>query len=99
VGQVPWAVVDLARQAVGGSPPSFRAALMLEKWLRDNYRTADGEALPTGHGYAQLQYFLDTSKRGTSEQFATAYVVLARSVGIPARLVAGFRQPPATPRR
>lgn len=97
LGQVPPAVVDSARQAVGGQPPSFRAALMLEKWLRDNYRTADGDALPTGHGYAQLQYFLDTSKRGTSEQFATSYVVLARSVGIPARLVVGFRQPPATP--
>jgi transglutaminase-like putative cysteine protease len=95
LGQVPSAVVDLARQAVGGSPPSFQAALILEKWLRDNYRTANGDALPTGHGYAQLQHFLNTSKRGTSEQFATAYVVLARSVGIPARLVAGFRQPPA----
>src|SRR6185312_7564147 len=39
----------------------------------------------------QLLHFLTTSRRGTSEQFATAYAVLARSIGIPTRVVVGFR--------
>jgi hypothetical protein len=95
LGQVPSAVVDLAREATGGAPPSFRTALVLEGWLRDHYKVATGDTLPTGHGYAQLQHFLSAGKRGTSEQFATAYVVMARSVGVPARLVVGFRQPDA----
>ncbi|HEX8629673.1 MAG TPA: transglutaminaseTgpA domain-containing protein, partial [Catenuloplanes sp.] len=92
---LPPVLSALARDAVGPAPPNFRTALALEGYLRRNYRVATGEQLPTGHGYPQLQYFLTTSKRGTSEQFATGYVLLARSLGLPARLVVGFRQPTA----
>jgi transglutaminase-like putative cysteine protease len=95
LGVVPAALPEFAREAVGGDPPSVRTALRLESFLRDNYRVATGDRPPTGHSYAQLSYFLGTSRRGTSEQFATAYVVLARLVGIPARLAVGFRQPAA----
>ena len=49
--------------------------------------------VPTGSGWVQLQRFLLQGGSGTSEQFATAYVVLARVLGIPARVVVGFRQP------
>ena len=90
---LPESIRRLAGTAVKGGTPTFRSALALERWLRQNYKVATGAGLPTGHGYAQLDYFLRTSKRGTSEQFATAYVVMARSLGIPARLVVGYRQP------
>jgi transglutaminase-like putative cysteine protease len=98
LGRVPPELVTLAHEAVGNVASSFRAALLLETWLRDNCRAATGRDRPTGHGYANLRHFLLTSKRGTSEQFATAYVVLARAVGIPARLVVGYRQPTADSR-
>lgn len=92
---LPDAFTALARDAAeaGGSP--FGTALALERRMRDDFRVATGDSLPTGHGYAQLDYFLGTSKRGTSEQFAGAYVLLARSAGLRARLVVGFRQPAA----
>ncbi|MFD2399783.1 transglutaminase domain-containing protein [Prauserella oleivorans] len=67
--------------------------MALAEFLRREYRVATGQNLPTGHSWPQLSEFLLESKRGTSEQFAAAYVALARIKGIPARLVVGFRAP------
>jgi protein-glutamine gamma-glutamyltransferase len=91
VGVVPEEIDQLARDAVAELRPTFQSALQLDRFLRENYRVAVGEDLPTGHGWPQLRRFLLETKRGTSEQFAAAYVVLARMNGIPARLAVGFR--------
>lgn len=93
VGAVPDGVAELAEQAVRGMRPSFESALVLERFFRENYRLAVGQNLPTGHAWPQLADFLLRGKRGTSEQFAAAYVTLARIRGIPARLTVGFRVP------
>ncbi|WP_410645888.1 DUF3488 and DUF4129 domain-containing transglutaminase family protein [Amycolatopsis sp. lyj-346] len=93
IGEPPAEVELLARAAVGGLRPSFQAALTLERFFREGYHTAAGTGLPSGHGWPQLRTFLVETRRGTSEQFAAAYVALARIVGIPARLVVGFRSP------
>jgi transglutaminase-like putative cysteine protease len=110
LGAVPPSMVAVARAAVGTSPPTFRTALMLERYLREHYRPALGADLPSGHSWTELVQFLGTpdpagvrasavsggavaGSAGTSEQFAASYVVLARIVGIPARLAVGFRQP------
>lgn len=94
LGVVPPGIAELARTATAGMRPSFQAALTLERYLRENYRTATGADLPTGSGWPQLRDFLLDTKRGTTEQFAAAYVVLARIVGIPARLAVGYRGSP-----
>jgi hypothetical protein len=91
LGAVPPDVEQLARDAVRGLRPTFQSALQLERFLSKNYQVAVGDELPTGHGWPQLRQFLLDSKRGTSEQFAAAYVVMARMSGIPARLVVGYR--------
>lgn len=78
--------------AIGQEPPTVATALKLERYFRETFRLASGKQVPTGHGYAHLNQFLHETKRGTSEQFATAYVLLARAAGIPARLAVGFRQ-------
>ncbi len=93
VGTVPAGVSELAEQAVRGMRPSLQSALVLEQFFRDNYRVEAGQNLPTGHSWPQLADFLLTNKRGTSEQFAAAYVALARIRGIPARLAVGYRAP------
>lgn len=93
VGAVPDGVAELAEQAVRGMRPSFQSALVLERFFRENYRLAVGQNLPSGHAWPQLADFLLRGKRGTSEQFAAAYVTLARMRGIPARLTVGFRVP------
>ncbi|WP_414941355.1 transglutaminase TgpA family protein [Amycolatopsis sp. cmx-11-51] len=92
LGAVPPEIERMAKDAVRGLRPTFQSALQLERFLSTNYQVAVGkEDLPTGHGWPQLRHFLVESKRGSSEQFAAAYVVLARMSGIPARLVVGFR--------
>ncbi|WP_436501631.1 transglutaminaseTgpA domain-containing protein [Actinokineospora sp. HUAS TT18] len=91
LGAVPPDIAELAGRAVQGLRPSFQSALVLDRFLSTNYQAEVGKDLPTGHGWPQLRHFLTKSKRGTSEQFAAAYVVLARLNGIPARLVVGFR--------
>ncbi len=98
LGAVPSEVIELANTAVHGLRPSFQTALLLEQYLRQHYRLAIGDNLPTGHGWPQIVHFLDPAnpRGGTTEQFAAAYVVLARTLGIPARLVVGFRQPSHT---
>jgi transglutaminase-like putative cysteine protease len=96
LGVIPPGIDELARTATADMRPSFQAALALERYLRENYRTATGADLPTGSGWPQLREFLLDTKRGTSEQFAAAYVALARIVGIPARLAVGFRAPAGT---
>ncbi|WP_439678992.1 DUF3488 and transglutaminase-like domain-containing protein [Embleya sp. MST-111070] len=78
----------LAEEATVGSSFPYQQALRLATWLRTNYRY-DTTATP-GHSYRNLQYFLESGKVGTSEQFATAFAVMARSLGLPARVVVGF---------
>jgi protein-glutamine gamma-glutamyltransferase len=46
--------------------------------------------VPGGHGYYQIQNLLRTG-RGTSEQYASAFAVLAHHLGFDARVVMGFR--------
>ncbi|XVV02617.1 transglutaminase TgpA family protein [Actinosynnema sp. CA-248983] len=91
VGAVPPEVGRLAQESVRGLRPTVQSAFQLERFLATHYRVADGDDLPTGNGWPQLRRFLTETKRGTSEQFAAAYVVLARMNGIPARLVVGYR--------
>ncbi|MGI5212325.1 transglutaminase TgpA family protein [Plantactinospora sp. CA-290183] len=95
LGEVPAGMAELAEEAVRGGRPTFQTALVLERFLRQNYRLATGNDLPTGHSWPQVADFLLRGKRGTSEQFAAAYVVLARMRSIPARLAVGFRTPAA----
>jgi transglutaminase-like putative cysteine protease len=90
VGTPPPGVAELATRAVEGVRSSFTSALQLERFLRENYRRVDGAG---GQSWPELRRFLLDTKEGTSEQFASAYVVLARMLGIPARLVVGYRTP------
>ncbi|MER5267515.1 transglutaminase domain-containing protein [Actinosynnema sp. NPDC002837] len=90
VGAVPAGVEAVARDAVAGMRSSFQTALVLEQFMRREYELVTSGDLPTGHGWPQLERFLLVDKRGTSEQFAAAYVAMARLLAIPARLVVGF---------
>ncbi|WP_053720704.1 transglutaminase-like domain-containing protein [Saccharothrix sp. NRRL B-16348] len=90
VGQVPPRVEALAKGAVRGMRSSFQTALALEQHMRREYELVTSGDLPVGHGWPQLERFLLVDKRGTSEQFAAAYVAMARVLAIPARLVVGF---------
>jgi transglutaminase-like putative cysteine protease len=85
-------VVTLAQQTASGGTP-YRKALLLEQFLRTKYKY--WSKAPSGNGYPTLTNFLLVSaakggSRGTSEQFAAAFALLGRIVGLPTRLVVGF---------
>ena len=90
VGAIPPEVSALAEKAVGKLRASFQTASALSRYMSANYSVATGKQRPTGAGWPQLGDFLLHSHRGTSQQFAAGYVVLARSLGIPARIAVGY---------
>ncbi|WP_194904667.1 DUF3488 and transglutaminase-like domain-containing protein [Catenulispora rubra] len=87
---LPQTVRDTAVRAVAGATSPFLQANQLEHFLRTTEH--DDPGAPPGHTYGHLAYFLGVSHRGQSEQFATAFAVMARSVGLPSRVVVGFQQ-------
>ncbi|MEW9549212.1 transglutaminaseTgpA domain-containing protein [Nonomuraea sp. NPDC050783] len=84
---------ELARKAVKGAEEPMRQAYRLQSWLRTSARY--DVTAPPGHSLKSLEFFLETTHRGTSEQFATTFALMARTLGLPSRVVVGFR--PGTP--
>jgi transglutaminase-like putative cysteine protease len=86
---VPSVITSTAQAATAGAASPVEQAVMLASYLFRNEEFAP--AAPPGHSYGAISYFLGASHQGTSEQFATAYALMARSLGLPSRLVVGFR--------
>ncbi|SNS77352.1 Transglutaminase-like superfamily protein [Actinomadura meyerae] len=77
-----------AQAATRGAATPLQKAALLAEYLKV-YARYDVTAAP-GHSYRQIDYFLGEGRRGTPEHFATAYALLARTVGLPSRVVVGF---------
>ncbi|WP_330277564.1 hypothetical protein OG205_19015 [Lentzea sp. NBC_00516] len=96
--RLPFTLADYARQATQNARTPYEKAVALEQVVRLN-RRPDAEA-PVGSSYARLETFLfgaageSGAGAGTAEQFASAYAVLARAVGLPTRVVVGFQPVP-----
>lgn len=95
--QVPESVTPRTRelaesivQAANASTP-YAQAQAITDWLRQNITYDLGIQAPPD-GVEPLDYFLFESKRGYCNYYATAAVVLLRSLGIPARMAVGFTQ-------
>lgn len=63
--------------------------LRIESTMRDDWVLASN-APGGGLQRTLIERFLRDTQRGTAEQFATAYVLLARSLGVDARVATGF---------
>jgi len=61
----------------------------IEKYLKENY-AYDLDIPPLMENKDAVAYFLFDEKRGYCEHFASAMAVMARSAGIPARVVTGY---------
>ena len=86
----------LAEQVAAGEGSPYLRALALETFLAEHYRFAADA--PSGHSYPNLRFFLFADpraggQRGTSEQFAASFAALGRLLGLPTRVVVGFRTP------
>jgi hypothetical protein len=86
-------VKALAQQVTAGAPDHYTAAVMVEEYLRTSFPyTLDAPDLPADKDF--VSFFLLEAKRGYCTSFASAMVVMLRSLGIPARWVEGYALPP-----
>jgi transglutaminase-like putative cysteine protease len=86
--ELPGRVGDLAQEVTADAPTVYDQALALQSYLRGYEYTLDLPAPPTDHDV--VDYFLFDLQRGYCDYYATAMVVMARSLGIPARLAVGY---------
>jgi transglutaminase-like putative cysteine protease len=96
-GTPPTALSDLAQQIGGDVAGGYQKALAVEQFLAEHYTFVNDA--PSGHAYPNLTFFLfgprnAGGQRGTSEQFAATFAVLARMLGLPSRVVVGFQAQP-----
>ena len=98
---LPQRVRDLAVEITAQHSGPYRKAAAIERHLRENYTYAQADATeerpPEGHD--PVDWFLFESGVGTSGNFSSAFVLLARSVGIPARVVSGWAIAPIADRQ
>jgi transglutaminase-like putative cysteine protease len=85
---VPPDVVELARRVTAGLSGPYQKALALQDYLRRNYTYS--LAVQPGHSDTAIESFLFVNKKGYCEQFAGAYAVMARAIGLPTRVAVGF---------
>ena len=91
---VPAGFGQYARAAVRGASTPLEEAVALEHAVTTGRRLVP--TAPTGSSYGRLQTFLfgpagtAGAQQGSDEQFAAAFAVLGRAVGLPTRLAVGF---------
>jgi hypothetical protein len=86
---VPDNIRDLARRLGSGATKSWEILVNIYKYLAKNYvYTLNTNPPPAGEDF--LTNFLFTTKKGYCVHFTTAFIILARLNGIPARYTSGF---------
>jgi transglutaminase-like putative cysteine protease len=87
-GGLPQRVVELAEEVTAEAETPYARALALEAYLRSF--PYDLEVARPPEGRDVVDYFLFDLQRGYCDYFASTMVVMARSVGVPARLAVGY---------
>lgn len=85
---IPARVAGLAHEIAGGEGSAFDKATAVERYLRSFEYALDITAPPPDRD--GVDYFLFDLRRGYCDYFATAMVVLCRTLGIPARYATGY---------
>ncbi|CAM3869447.1 DUF3488 domain-containing protein [Nocardiopsis gilva] len=84
-------VAGLARSIVRGADTPHERAVVLQDWFtREGGFTYDLRPPPMPPGADPLSHFLFASRVGYCEQFAGSMALMARQVGIPARVATGY---------
>jgi transglutaminase-like putative cysteine protease len=79
----------LAQQITAGQKNVYDVATAIQNYLRNNFKYTLKPGNPPP-GVDRIDYFLNTSRAGYCEYFATAMGDMLRLLGIPTRLVNGF---------
>lgn len=85
---MPERVLTLAKEITAGQATAYDKLMAIQTYLRD-YQY-DLNVNQPAEGKDVVDYFLFEAKRGYCDYYASAMVVMARAVGIPARLASGY---------
>ena len=85
---LPSRVTELAQQIVAGYEAPYDQAKAIEQFVRQYPYSLDVSAPPEGRDV--VDFFLFDLQSGYCDYYATSMVVLARSVGLPARMGIGY---------
>jgi hypothetical protein len=86
---LPRRVRTLAERITRDEPTTYDKVRAIETWLARNYEYSIDSPVPPP-GQDAVDHFLFETDVGFCEQFASATIVMLRSLGIPARMVAGY---------
>ncbi len=95
-GGIPSVVRTFADAVTRQAPTRFEKAVALQNWFREDGGFVYDTRVAAGNGSDELVAFLSPGqdgRRGYCEQFASAMAVMARLLGIPARVAVGFLTP------
>lgn len=84
---IPSEIKELAEQITTGLVYDWQKAEALQSYFSDNGYVYDLNYLPPDPG---VEYFIFESKRGSCTHYATAYLLMARSIGLTARYTEGY---------
>ena len=90
--QVPKGIEKVKQLALGitaGINNDALKAIAIERYLRENYIYTLSTSAPP-EGVSPIEDFLFNSRKGYCEHYATAMIMMLRSIGIPSRIVTGF---------
>ena len=103
-GDIPQAILDrylalpdtvtertraLAQEIAAGHTNTYDVAKALETYMRTNITYNEGIDFPPAD-VDVVDYVLFTSQEGYCEYYSSSFIVMARSLGIPARMSVGF---------
>ncbi|HVE98065.1 MAG TPA: transglutaminaseTgpA domain-containing protein [Mycobacteriales bacterium] len=86
---LPERVRSLAAEVTAGAATDYDRVRLLESYLRRTFTYRLDSPVPPA-GRDAVDHFLFEAREGFCEQFAAALAVMARSLGIPARVAAGY---------
>ncbi len=92
VDEISAGFTDLAR-SMAGDGTILEQLQAIEDTMHDTWRL-DRNAPGGGQQLALIDRFVSDTNQGTEEQFVTGFVLLARSLGVEARVATGFVVPP-----
>lgn len=87
---LPQRVKDLAREITADAKTPYQRAEAIETYLRNTYSYETKDVPVPDEEQDFVDQFLFDSLRGYCDHFSSSMVVMARSVGLPARWVKGF---------
>jgi transglutaminase-like putative cysteine protease len=85
-------VAALAREVTDGAESPYEQAKMIARYLRGNdfEYTTRGLEVPAGADLVDTFLFGENGKRGYCQHYASAMALMARSLGLPARVAVGW---------